>query len=76
MMFDFLQSSAQPITVEVDESAFTAKRMSVDIDKLIGSIDQGTSSTRFITFTPEGKIAAWAQMEHKQIFPEGEDKVS
>jgi glycerol kinase len=43
---------------------------------LVGSIDQGTSSTRFMTFTPGGKVAAWAQMEHRQIFPEGEDKVS
>lgn len=42
---------------------------------LIGSIDQGTSSSRFLVFTPTGKIGAWAQMEHEQIFPAGEDKV-
>ena len=42
---------------------------------LVGSIDQGTSSTRFLLFTPTGEIAASAQMEHKQIFPDGEDKV-
>jgi glycerol kinase len=36
---------------------------------LIGAIDQGTSSTRFLLFTEKGQIAAWAQMEHKQIFP-------
>jgi hypothetical protein len=41
----------------------------------VGSIDQGTSSTRFLVFTKAGKIAASAQMEHQQIFPEGEDKV-
>ena len=74
-MFDFLQTGVQAITVEVDESAFTASKPSDD-HKLVGSIDQGTSSTRFMTFTPGGKVAAWAQMEHRQIFPEGEDKVS
>jgi hypothetical protein len=42
---------------------------------LVGSIDQGTSSTRFLVFTAAGKIAASAQMEHRQIFPAGEDKV-
>jgi glycerol kinase len=36
---------------------------------LIGSIDQGTSSTRFLIFTHQGKIAASAQMEHTQFFP-------
>ena len=38
--------------------------------KYIGSIDQGTTSTRFILFTHEGKIAASHQMEHKQIYPQ------
>ncbi len=38
---------------------------------LIGSIDQGTSSTRFLIFTRLGQIAAYAQIEHKQIFPNG-----
>jgi glycerol kinase len=36
---------------------------------LVGAIDQGTSSTRFLLFTRRGQIAAWAQMEHPQIFP-------
>jgi glycerol kinase len=42
---------------------------------LVGAIDQGTSSTRFLVFTRSGQIGASAQMEHKQIFPDGEDKV-
>jgi hypothetical protein len=67
---------AQGITVEVDNSAFKAKKSSAEVNTLVGSIDQGTSSTRFLVFTPEGEVAAWAQMEHKQIFPEGEEKVS
>mmetsp|Transcript_28502 Transcript_28502/g.32670 ORF Transcript_28502/g.32670 Transcript_28502/m.32670 type:complete len:586 (+) Transcript_28502:184-1941(+) len=37
---------------------------------LIGSIDQGTSSTRFLVFTNLGQIAASSQMEHTQIFPQ------
>lgn len=67
---------AQGITVEVDNSAFKAKKSSAEVNTLVGSIDQGTSSTRFLVFTPEGEVAAWAQMEHEQIFPEGEEKVS
>jgi glycerol kinase len=37
--------------------------------EFVGSIDQGTSSTRFLLFTKEGSIAAWAQTETTQIFP-------
>ncbi|NDB68149.1 MAG: glycerol kinase, partial [Methylocystaceae bacterium] len=36
---------------------------------LIGAIDQGTTSTRFIITTPSGDIRAVHQLEHKQIFP-------
>ncbi|CAB9509211.1 Glycerol kinase [Seminavis robusta] len=42
--------------------------------ELIGSIDNGTSSTRFLLFTPQGKIGASAQVEYTQYFPSGEDK--
>jgi glycerol kinase len=35
----------------------------------IGAIDQGTTSTRFIVFDRNGRIAASAQKEHEQIFP-------
>jgi len=35
----------------------------------IGSIDQGTSSTRFLLFTTTGEVAALAQTEHTQFFP-------
>lgn len=38
--------------------------------QLVGAIDQGTSSTRFLVFTvPRGRIAASAQMEHAQLYP-------
>lgn len=36
--------------------------------KLVGSIDQGTSSTRFLVFTEAGQIAAEAQIEHTHIW--------
>ncbi len=36
---------------------------------LVGAIDAGTTSTRFIVFDTRGRIAATAQREHEQIFP-------
>ncbi len=35
----------------------------------IGAVDQGTTSTRFSIFDKNGKIVAWKQKEHRQIFP-------
>jgi glycerol kinase len=36
----------------------------------IGSLDQGTSSTRFIVFDDSGKIIGQHQLEHTQILPD------
>ncbi|MEY5018356.1 MAG: hypothetical protein RJB54_274 [Actinomycetota bacterium] len=36
----------------------------------IGSLDQGTSSTRFIVFDDSGKIVGQHQLEHTQILPQ------
>ncbi len=36
----------------------------------IGAIDQGTTSTRFSIFDRNGRIVAWDQKEHRQIYPE------
>ncbi len=36
----------------------------------IAAIDQGTSSTRFIVFDHDGRIAAVDQKEHKQFYPQ------
>jgi glycerol kinase len=36
----------------------------------IGAIDQGTTSTRFLVFDRGGRIAASAQKEHRQIYPQ------
>jgi glycerol kinase len=38
--------------------------------KYIGSIDQGTTSTRFIIFDKQGNIVSMAQKEHTQIYPQ------
>ncbi len=64
----------QNINVNVDETIL-AEAANLGRPQLVGAIDQGTSSTRFLLFTPHGRIAASAQMEHKQIFPSGVDKV-
>ncbi len=37
--------------------------------KCVGSIDQGTTSSRFILFDRKGDIVAVDQMEHEQIYP-------
>lgn len=36
----------------------------------LGSIDQGTTSTRFMVFDREGRVVAHAQKEHEQIYPQ------
>lgn len=38
--------------------------------KYVGAVDQGTTSGRFILFDHKGEIAAYHQLEHKQIFPQ------
>ena len=37
--------------------------------RLVGAIDQGTTSSRFIVFDDEARIVAQSQEEHRQIFP-------
>jgi glycerol kinase len=39
------------------------------MDRYIGAIDQGTTSTRFIIFDNKGQIIGLAQKEHEQIYP-------
>lgn len=36
----------------------------------VGTLDQGTTSTRFILFNSEGKITASHQIEHQQYYPQ------
>ena len=37
--------------------------------ELVGALDQGTTSTRFMIFDRSGKMISSAQQEHSQIFP-------
>lgn len=39
------------------------------MNKFVGAIDQGTTSTRFIVFDHQGNIVAVDQKEHKQYYP-------
>jgi len=39
------------------------------MSNFLGSLDQGTTSTRFIVMDPAGAIVAQAQREHRQICP-------
>jgi len=39
-------------------------------ESFIGSLDQGTSSTRFMIFDRAGKIVGQHQLEHRQIMPQ------
>jgi glycerol kinase len=36
---------------------------------LVGAIDQGTTSTRFMVFDWGGRVVAGSQLEHRQLFP-------
>jgi len=37
--------------------------------RYVGALDQGTTSTRFMIFDRDGRVAANAQKEHRQIYP-------
>jgi len=39
------------------------------MEKYVGAIDQGTTSTRFLVFDRRGDVIAQAQREHRQICP-------
>jgi glycerol kinase len=37
---------------------------------LVGAVDSGTTSTRFMLFNAQGAVVAYDQREHRQIFPQ------
>jgi glycerol kinase len=43
--------------------------MTAEMASYVGAIDQGTSSTRFVLFDPDGRIAGLSRREHRQIHP-------
>ncbi|MGQ9595516.1 MAG: glycerol kinase GlpK [Anaerolineae bacterium] len=38
--------------------------------RYVGAVDQGTTGTRFMLFSPEGKVVASHYQEHRQIYPQ------
>jgi glycerol kinase len=67
---------------EKKEKISSKNDMKIDFDEkiwkedhpadLVGALDQGTSSTRFVVYTRKGLALASAQVEHAQIYPPGE----
>jgi len=55
--------------VQVDKQVLKEDIQASSIPLVIGSIDQGTSSTRFLAFTVNGRVVASSQIEHKQYYP-------
>ncbi|EEP78743.1 glycerol kinase [Uncinocarpus reesii 1704] len=44
--------------------------MAKDVESFIGSIDQGTTSSRFLIFNQNGEVVASHQLEFTQIYPQ------
>jgi len=40
------------------------------MDRYIGALDLGTTSSRFVLFDQQANIVGWDQKEHRQIFPQ------
>ena len=40
------------------------------MSRYVGAVDQGTTGTRFMLFSPEGKVVASHYQEHRQIYPQ------
>jgi glycerol kinase len=56
-------------TVKVDTQTLVDAPVDSEGNKIfIGSIDQGTSSSRFLVFSQKGEIVAYAQVETTQIY--------
>jgi glycerol kinase len=40
------------------------------VAQYVGAVDQGTTSTRFMIFDHDGRVAGLHQLEHRQIYPQ------
>ena len=47
-----------------------ARNGGVDVAAMVGALDQGTTSTRFMLFDRSGRVVASAQKEHRQLLPQ------
>jgi Glycerol kinase len=64
------QSSSSRLRQETRRVDLGGNSLEEPVAKYIGAIDQGTTSTRFIVFDCSGQVAAVAQKEHEQIYPQ------
>jgi len=64
-----MTSSPFECKVSIDQSILDSV-LSASSPSLIGSIDQGTSSSRFLLVTSSGRILSTAQVEFEQCFPQ------
>mmetsp|Transcript_14963 Transcript_14963/g.23161 ORF Transcript_14963/g.23161 Transcript_14963/m.23161 type:complete len:603 (-) Transcript_14963:111-1919(-) len=55
--------------VRIDDFILSSILADPEASSLIGSIDNGTSSSRFLLITSAGKILSTAQVEYEQCFP-------
>ena len=55
--------------VKIDEFILSSILSTPETSSLVGSIDNGTSSSRFLLITSDGKILSTAQVEYEQCFP-------
>lgn len=55
--------------VRIDDFILSSILADPETSSLIGSIDNGTSSSRFLLITSSGKILSTAQVEYEQCFP-------
>jgi len=53
-----------------DQLTETLSAMAPQQEAFIGSIDQGTTSSRFLIFNKAGEPVASHQIEFKQIYPQ------
>ena len=69
------EAPAAPVTPAPQPEAKPAAKIVEEVKapmpdkKYVAAIDQGTTSTRCMLFTKDGRPAASYQMEHEQIFP-------
>lgn len=55
--------------VLINDFILTSILSDPEASSLVGSIDNGTSSSRFLLITSDGKILSTAQVEYEQVFP-------
>ncbi|GKY91606.1 hypothetical protein MPSEU_000132500 [Mayamaea pseudoterrestris] len=58
------------IKVFIDSKELQETLSSKSLPQIIGAIDQGTSSTRFVLVSQHGRILASAQLETRQYYPQ------